>query len=578
MTQTPDSLPSNLRDALRRAALDFRDRGIVIFDGRGRSSERRTYGELHRLALDAAARFAALGIGIGEPVLVALPTSWDWMESWFGLLMRGALPVASSGAGAMAAAEAQFDKVDKVMRKIGARFVVATETFRRQAVEQGFGFAAESVLTIESLRSTAARPGVAGEASSDGRDPAFLQLTSGSTGLPRAVMISHEGAIHNPVASSEAMGAPFGEPIHRLTETMVSWLPLYHDMGLIGCLMLPMLHGLDTWLLRPETFLARPQLWLQHLGSHGQSFAPAPNFGYQLCVERITPERRDGLDLRAWRAAFTGAEMVRKETTDAFSATFEQHGFRPEAFRPCYGLAEATLAVTFDTAGKGVRTMPAPANADAGLGMTDVVSNGGPIRDTRIQITAPDGAELPEGTIGEVCVQGPGIFLGYYRDEEATRAALHDGWFATGDLGFVNGGELYLTGRTKDLLIVHGHNIMPDELERIADSVTGGGGLMRSAAFSIARGPGGEEAVMVVETTENDPEKLAGIGREIRIRIGRAMGLPVADMVFVRRGRIPRTTSGKMQRGELRERYLDGTLERLDAAPDPRGAMKEPTR
>jgi len=470
-----------------------------------------------------------------------------------------------------------------VMAAIGARHVVASEAFQAQAGEQGFGFAAGGVITIDRLRAAApASRGAAATGISDGSDVAFLQLTSGSTGLPRAVMITHQGAIHNPVASDEAIGAPFGEPMHRLAECMVSWLPLYHDMGLIGCLMLPMLCGLDSWLLRPETFLARPRLWLEHLGSHGTSFAPAPNFGYQLCIERIPADKREGLDLGAWRAALTGAEMVRPETTGAFCAAFEPHGFRPESLRPCYGLAEGTLAVTFDTKGSGVRTLPAPAGTDAGFAMTEVVSNGVPIRDTSLRITAPDGSVLPEGAIGEVGIKGPGVFRGYYRDPEATAATLKDGWFSTGDLGFLAAGELYLTGRTKDLLIVHGHNIMPDEIERLADSVTGGGGLLRSAAFSVARGAAGEQAVVVVESADSDPARLAEVGREIRVRIGRTMGLPLADLVFVRRGRIPRTTSGKMQRGELRQRYLDGSLERLHDdpihEPGPRGTGGETDR
>jgi len=572
-------LPTNLREGLHRAALDSPQRGIAIFDGRGRSCERRSYAELYRLACESGRRFAALGVGRDEPVLVALPTSWEWMEAWFGLLMRGAWPVASSAAGAMAAAEAQFEKVDKVMAAIGARHVVASEAFLAQASEQGRAFAVGGVITCERLHAAAPAAEAAGRGVSDGGDVAFLQLTSGSTGVPRAVMITHEGAIHNPVASDEAVGAPYGEPMRRLTECMVSWLPLYHDMGLIGCLMLPLLCGLDTWMLRPETFLARPRLWLEHLGSHGGSFAPAPNFGYQLCVERIPADKREGLDLGAWRAALTGAEMVRPETTAAFSAAFEPHGFRPEVFRPCYGLAEGTLAVTFDVKGSGVRTLPAPRGTDAGFAMTEVVSIGVPIRDTRIRIAAPDDSDLPEGEIGEVHIKGPGVFRGYYGDPEATAATLRDGWFATGDLGFLQGGELYLTGRTKDLLIVHGHNIMPDEIERVADSVTGGGGLLRSAAFSVARGAAGEQAVVVVEIADSDPERLAEIGREIRIRIGRAMGLPLADLAFVRRGRIPRTTSGKMQRGELRQRYLDGTLERLhDREPEGRTPAKEPSR
>jgi len=219
--------------------------------------------------------------------------------------------------------------------------------------------------------------------------------------------------------------------------------------------------------------------------------------------------------------------------------------------------------VTFDLKGQGVRTLPSPAGADSGYGLTDVVSNGEPVRDTEVVVRNPDGTPVPDGSIGEVCIKGPGVFLGYYNDREATESTLRDGWSSTGDLGFIKNGELYITGRTKDLLIVHGHNIMPDEIERLADSVTGGGGLMRSAAFSVARGATGEEAVVVVEVNDTDPQKLAEIGRDIKIRIGRSMGLPVADLVFVRRGRIPRTTSGKMQRGELRQRYIDGSLDRL---------------
>jgi fatty-acyl-CoA synthase len=554
--------PTNLRDALRRAATDWPERGIAIFDGRGRTTDRRTYAELYELAQSSAGRFAALGIAANEPVLVAFPTSWEWLESWFGLLLLGAWPVASSGAGAMAAAEAQFHKVDRVMTKIGARYVVGTEAFQRQSLEQGFSFVADRVLTIDHLRSavpTASTP----RPSSDGNDVAFLQLTSGSTGIPRAVMISHRAAIHNPMACVEAIGAPYGAPVDDWADAMVSWLPLYHDMGLIGCLILPILTGLDTWLLRPQTFLARPLLWLQHLGSHGNTFVPAPNFGYHLCVERIKAEQCEGLDLSSWRIALTGAEMVRQETTTAFCEAFGEYGFQPTVFQPCYGLAEGTLAVTFDNKGRGVRTRPAPEGADIGLGMSELVSTGSPIRDTELRIVAADGSEQPESSIGEVHIKGPGVFSGYYNDPEATTETLRDGWFATGDLGFAADGELYLTGRTKDVLILHGQNIMPDEIERIADGVTGGGGLLRSAAFSIARGAAGEEPVVVVEADNRDPDRLAEIGRDIKVRIGRAIGLPVADLVFVRRGRIPRTTSGKMQRAELRQKYLEGTLDRL---------------
>ncbi len=554
------NLPDNLCDLVRRAGIDHPDRGITIFDGRGRNSERRSYAELLELTTAAASRFDSLGIGPGEPVMVALPTSWEWLEAWMGLLFCGALPVASSGASGLAAAETQLGKIDQVMASVGARHVIASASFRDQAAAAGFERARSGVITPEELR--AAEPTFGFEFPPIGADNvAFLQLTSGSTGLPRAVMITHHGAIHNPAANCESSSGQMREPIQDWVECMTSWLPLYHDMGLIGCLLLPLLTGYELRLLRPQTFLARPMLWLRELASNGLSFAPAPNFGYQLCVERIKPDQLEGVDLSNFRVALTGAEMVRRETADAFVEAFAPFGFTPESFVPCYGLAEATLAVTFDQEGQGVRTLPAPAGTDAGFGMSEVVSVGRPIRDTRVEIAAPDRRRLGEDAVGEVCINGPGVFAGYYGDAEATAESLIDGWYHTGDLGFLHDGELYLTGRIKDVLIVRGHNLMPDEIERLADSVTGGGGLMRSAAFSVARGAAGEEPVLVIEAGTDEAEHLAAIAREIRIEVGRALGLPLADVVFVRRGRIPRTTSGKMQRSEVRKRYLEGTLE-----------------
>ncbi|MCP4900777.1 MAG: fatty acyl-AMP ligase [bacterium] len=563
MKDTLASAPCTLPEALSRAAQDFPSRGIGILSSRGKDADFRTYRELHDLATDRATRFAALGVDAKEPVLIALPTSWDWLSSWFGLMVRGALPVASSAAGAMGAADAQLAKVRAVMDRIGARFVIGSEIFRRQAVENGHEWAAAAVITPEELAATSSQQGFS-RPSAHPDEVAFLQLTSGSTGLSRAVMIRHISAIHNPLVSCEAIGAPDGEPIHDFADAMASWLPLYHDMGLIGCLLLPILTGLDSWLLRPEAFLARPNLWLEQLGKRGVTFAPSPNFGYQLCVERLQSKQLDGLDLSGWRAALTGAEMVRSETVDAFCRVFGPHGFAPGTFRPCYGLAEGTLSVTFDMRGEGARTIPAPVDADAGYALAEVVSNGVPIRDTEVSIRAPNGDQLGEDAVGELWIRGPGVFAGYYLDEEVTAEVMHGEWFATGDLGFLNGGELYLTGRDKDVLIIGGHNIMPDELERVADQVTGGGGLTRTAAFSVARGDAGEQAVLVVETTQRDPDQLKQIEKDIRSKISRAMGLSLADVAFIGRGKIPRTTSGKMRRHEVRARYVDQTLVRLE--------------
>ncbi|MDY7092332.1 MAG: fatty acyl-AMP ligase [Acidobacteriota bacterium] len=550
-----------LTAALLRAAERFPQRGVAIYDGRGRRAERRSYQQLLASVQACASQLAGLGVQPGEPVLVSLPTSWEWMDAWMGALLLGALPVAIAPAGAMGSSVAHTQRVAAILDLLGARRAVAGTALRTGAEELGLDGLAQAVITPEELRAMTAIGFTAPQPSPD--DLAFLQLTSGSTGLSRAVKISHRAAVHNGLASDEAIGAPHGAAASTWAESMVSWLPLHHDMGLVGCLFLCLNRGLDLWLLNPTTFLARPRLWLENLGNHGVCFAPAPNFGYQLCVERIAPKQLQGLDLSRWRAAMTGAEMVRPETVEAFCQLTAGCGFRPEAFRPCYGLAEATLAVTFDRRGEGLRTLPLPAGADTGLGLGDVACVGEAVADTELRIAGPAGRPLAEDRIGEVWVRGPGVFDGYYNDPEATAESLVDGWLRTGDLGFLHDGELYLTGRTKDVLILRGHNLMPHELEWLAEEAIGGGGAQRCGAFSIARSGAGEEPVLVLEVDSRSQENLEELEREIRQRIGRALSLPLADLVFVRRGKIPKTTSGKVQRRQLRQQYLDDELEAL---------------
>ena len=554
--------PQTVPEALERAAKHFPNQGVAIFDGRGRRYERRTYPEVLATARESAGRWAALGVEPGDRILVAQPTSWPWFEAWMGALFAGALPVAVARGASLGAAEAQLLKVDGLVERLDARYAVVSEAFRKEALRTGLApKAVEVAITSEELAGTAPSPVRTPKV--DPEDTAFLQLTSGSTGLPRAVRIPHRAALHNSRANDLAIGHPHGAPTHQWADSMVSWLPLNHDMGLVGCLLLSVYAGLDLWLFEPSSFLARPRNWLEHLGSHGTSFAPAPNFGYQLCLERLRPDQREGLDLSHWHDAMTGAEMIRPETVEGFCEAFGPYGFRPEAFRPCYGLAEGTLAVTFDLEGRGVRTRPLPQSAGAGMGLDEVVCVGRPIIDTQVLITAPDGRRLPEGEIGEIRVQGPSIFAGYYNDTEATTEGLVEGALVTGDLGFLHQGELYITGRVKDLIIVRGHNLMPHEIEWIAEGVTGGGGALRSGAFAVARGAQGEEAILVVEAETRDRDRLGDLGEEIKSRVGRTLSLPLADLVFVRRGRIPKTTSGKVQRRQLRELYLRGGLDPL---------------
>ncbi|MEM9596350.1 MAG: AMP-binding protein [Acidobacteriota bacterium] len=557
---------ARLADLLERAARHFPSRGVAVFDGRGRRRERRTYPEVLAAARRASGRWSALGVRPGDRVLIGLPTSWSWLDAWLGAVLLGALPVAVAPGAAMGAARAQLEKVDGLVERLGVRFALVGDAFRGEAEAAGLRRASEAALGVGELEGTTPDPlkGASEQRTrSASEDVAFLQLTSGSTGVPRAVMISHRAALHNAWANDRAIGVPHGAPTHRWADSMVSWLPLHHDMGLVGCLFLSIYAGLDLWLFQGTTFLARPRLWLEHLGLHGTAFAPAPNFGYQLCLERLTEKDREGLDLSSWHDAMTGAEMIRPETVAGFCETFAPYGFRPEAFRPCFGLAEGTLAVTFDGKGRGMRTLPMPESAGEGQALGEVVCVGEAIDDTVVRVCGPDGRPLPDGEIGEVRVQGPGVFLGYWNDPGATAEGLQDGWLCTGDLGFLHRGELYLTGRLKDILILRGHNLMPHEIEWQAEAVTGGGGGLRSGAFSVARGTAGEEAVLVVETTAKGPGVLASMAGDIRNRVGRTLSILLSDIVFVRRGRIPKTTSGKVQRRQLRDQYLSGSLDAL---------------
>ncbi|HUP23279.1 MAG TPA: AMP-binding protein [Thermoanaerobaculia bacterium] len=576
---TAHDRPLDLRRVLADAGRRAPDRGITLVDNRGRDKDRRTYAELHRAAQLMAGRYRELGLEPGDRVLLCLPTSWEWLDCWFGAVLLGAVPCAIATPGALGSPTAQLEKTLRVCERIGARFLVGAESVQRDTrriLEAGFAEQTlhaplcTDLLAIEQLVATAPASPVP-ESDVDEASTAYLQLTSGSTGQPRAVELSHRAAIHNALACAERIGQPHGA---AAPSVIVSWLPLYHDMGLVGCLLQALASGVDLHLMSPRTFLGRPRLWLERISGLEGVMSPAPNFAYQLCAERVGAAGVEGLDLRGFRDAITGSELVRPETVDAFSSSFEAAGFTREQLRPAYGLAEATLAVTLNAELKAPRLCQVPAGGPREL--RAVVGNGVPVRDTRVEIRDPAGGVLPSHAIGEVWVRGPGVMNGYLGDAEATAETLRDGWLDTGDLGFRDHeGELYLTGRKKEILILQGHNLMPHELEWVAEGVAGSGGAERSGAFSVPS-VRGERAVLVIETTEQDPERLRELGHEVASAVGRLLGVPLADLVLVRRGTLPRTSSGKIQRTALRDSYLRGevTRERLvETAGAPLPAM-----
>lgn len=547
---------------LERAAERFADRGLGLLDARGRPAERRSWREVLAAARASAGRLARHGVRPGAPVPICLPTSWEFLDAWLGALVHGAWPVAVAAPGGLGGAEHHLERLEAVCDALDVETLVCSDALRAAAAEAGRERARAVAVTPEELDALA--PLEAGaRVEADPEDVAFLQLTSGSTGAPRAVVIPHRAAVHNAFAIEHALATMAGAPPRAWPATGVSWLPLHHDMGLVGGLLFCAFAGIDLWLMRPRTFLGRPQTWLREIARHPLTMSAAPSFAYHTCVERVPPSELAGVDLSGLRAALVGAEMIRPETMSAFADAYACLGFDARAFRPCYGLAEATLAVTFDVRGEGVRTRRVAASA-AGA-EAEVVSVGSPVADTAVEVRAPDGTPLPDGRVGAICVRGPGVFAGYWRDSAATDAALRDGWLWTGDLGLRADGDLWITGRSKDLLIVNGQNLSPHELEWVAERATGGGGTVRAGAFSVERRGAGEVPVLAVEVAET--AALAALEREIRTRVGHAFAVPLADVVFLRRGALPKTTSGKVQRAELRRRYLAGALERLAGEP-----------
>lgn len=415
---------------------------------------------------------------------------------------------------------------------------------------------------------------------------AFLQYTSGSTSAPRGVMVTHGNLLDNERVITERMGHTPDVVAEYDHEMFVSWLPVYHDMGLIGPVLNTVYLGATATLFSPLHFLQQPQRWLTAISRYRPHTSGGPNFAYELSLKHAGPGLLDGLDLSSWRVAFNGAEPVRAATLRRFTETFAPAGFRREALYPCYGLAEATLMVTGSTVHTPPTLLQAPeAGPHAGRSDAAAVSSGRPGPDLIVAIADPERhEELPEGEVGEIWVRGASVAKGYWRNALATRETFratlagHEGRFlCTGDLGFLRDGELFVTGRLKDLIVIDGRNHYPQDLELTAEMSHPALRPGCTAAFSVdvredaapvAGGDGGaagEQPVIVAEIAPDAAAEAEKIIDVIRSGIGAAHGLPVRDVVLVQPGTIPKTSSGKIQRRATRAAYLGGTLAVLEA-------------
>jgi acyl-CoA synthetase (AMP-forming)/AMP-acid ligase II len=548
-------LHATVLHALATAAKLEEHIGVTLLpDREGGEVQRRSYRELYHVATRMAGALAARGVTQGDRVLIVLPTSLEFLECFFAIQMLRAIPVPTYPPVGLRM-KAGLEKLGNIANHAGTRLCVTNARLKPLMGELLLRAAVVEELVLTEELATGEPPVDKARAMSG--DAAFIQYTSGSTGDPKGVLLSHKNLVSNIHAAGQAF------KINK-TDVMVSWLPLYHDMGLIGGLLTPIYWRIPLVLMSPTSFLSKPSRWLRAISDYKGTLSPAPNFAYGLCATRVPEQERSGLDLSRWRWAMNGAEPVNYRTLVDFEKLYKPYGFDMKSLYPVYGLAESSLAVTFPRSGQGVKYEVVDrqelANGRAvlasGQGSMAVVSVGRAVPGHFVAVVAPDGTSLPEREVGHIVVHGPSVMEGYYNAPEATAAVLQDGWLWTGDLGYFADENLYVTGRVKDLIIIRGRNIYAEDVERVAERIDGvrQGGVV---AFGIsAPGQDAERVVVVAETKVSEKANRDEIGKRIAERVLEYCEVALDEVVLVDAGTIPKTSSGKRQRSQCRDLYL----------------------
>jgi fatty-acyl-CoA synthase len=542
-----------LTDALADAASGvegyvFADRGVEI---------RRPYADLYQKAVRMANALGSLGLARSDVVALVISDPERFLTSLFGASMAGLTPALLHPPGPTVDLASYLTLTAGVVRTARAKVVLTTDRLI-EAIEALKSTCPEPLTVVSCDRLDAPPAPVSGPRSLD--DVAFVQFTSGSTSVPKGIVITHRSLAANIEAVNGAT-----KLATSASDSAVSWLPLYHDMGLVGMALGAMYSRRPAVLLNPEAFVRRPADWLHAISKHRGTVSFAPNFAYDLCVRRVKERDLVGLDLSSWRVAGCGGEPIRAPTLEAFARKFEPFGFRESSFVPSYGLAEHVVAATLSPPGRRLRVERLSAQHVAarrivaspvsGADHISVVGCGTALAGHRVRIVDDQGRELPELSIGEITLAGPSLMKEYQGEERLTAATIREGWLHTGDLGYLSGGELFVCGRIKDVLVLNGRKYHPQDLEWAVDDVAGVR-RGRVAAFATTRPGEPDRAVIVVEASGSaDAEDLE---REIRRRIAAVCGLSVDEVAIVSSGAIARTTSGKIQRAATRARYERG--------------------
>jgi 1-acyl-sn-glycerol-3-phosphate acyltransferase len=559
---------ASLVEVLEWHAAQHPDRTHIRLLTQGRDDELLSYGALRQEAAGVAAGLRERQLPPGAPVAIMLPTGREYFVAFFGVLLAGGVPTPIYPPGRPSRLEEHLHRQVGILGNAQAAALITVPAARRLArIVAPQVTTLRHIVSVDDLASAGGGPMLAAPNASA---TALLQYTSGSTGDPKGVVLSHA----NLLANIRAMGQA-GEIVP--TDVFVSWLPLYHDMGLIGSWLLSLTFGLPFVVLSPLAFLARPVRWLQAIHDHGGTVSGGPNFGYELCLRRIEDAELTGVDLASWRLAFNGAEPVSPDTVTRFVERFAPAGLHRGAMTPVYGLAESSVALTVPPLGRGpvidrvargplTRSGRAVPATDDDPNPARFVACGHPLADHEVRIADRVGTTLPERHEGRVEFRGPSATAGYHRNPAATRRLFDGDWLDSGDLGYLAGGQLHLTGRVKDLIIRAGRNLHPSELEEAVGRVTG----VRKgcvAVFPVAEARTGTERLVVLAETratdEAERERIRGDVGRVAIDV---TGTPPDEVVLAPPGSVPKTSSGKIRRAAARERYERGQLTGRDRA------------
>ncbi len=571
-TPTADTLPLRhgdfalLGDALAYAAQG--KRGQNFHDARGQLKTVVPYSKLYADAQAAARRMLHAGLKPGDRIALIAETSAEFTTLFLGATLTGIWPTPLPLPTSFGGKDSYIQQIRNQLVSCDPAMLVGPDGLLVHLQEAARGMAVKWTLSWSDF--TALRDDPIALITPKPSDICYLQYSSGSTRFPHGVAVTHASLMDNCRIQGK-----FGADI-RDTDRCISWLPFYHDMGLVGCFLTTLSCQTSCDYIATDDFARRPMTWLQMISRNpGTSASYSPTFGFDITARRVGPEALKELDLSRWRVAGNGGDMIRPEVMQRFIDTFAPAGFNPKAFVPSYGLAECTLGVTFMPLGEGIRTDLVEERALKGLPPSDdpfepkryrpIVNCGKPLPGYEIEIRGEHGKVVLERHIGKLYVRGPSVMSGYFRDDASTRACLSpDGWLDTGDMAYLSDGYLYVVGRAKDMIIINGKNHWPQDIEWAVEQIPG----FRSgdiAAFAITQDSGEEVPAVLVQCRVSDLDERATLKAEVTTRVRQITGMNCLVELVPPRS-LPRTSSGKLSRTKARTLYLSGELLPVDAA------------